>query len=86
MPYSAEDELRTGKILRVSATAPRFRSATMSSGSGPAWAMSSPVGDRLQVKASGGIRTARDAAAMLEAGATRLGLSGSRIVLDGFAD
>ncbi|SHT56586.1 Uncharacterised protein [Mycobacteroides abscessus subsp. abscessus] len=45
MPYSAEDELRTGKILRVSATAPRFRSATMSSGSGPAWAMSSPVGE-----------------------------------------
>ncbi|WP_204251476.1 deoxyribose-phosphate aldolase [Mycobacteroides abscessus] len=48
--------------------------------------MAETVGDRLQVKASGGIRTARDAAAMLEAGATRLGLSGSRIVLDGFAD
>ena len=38
-----------------------------------------------QVKASGGIRTAADAVAMLDAGATRLGLSGSRAVLDGFA-
>lgn len=36
-----------------------------------------------QVKASGGIRTAGDAVAMLDAGATRLGLSGSAAVLDG---
>ncbi len=35
------------------------------------------------VKASGGIRTAADALAMLDAGATRLGLSGTRAVLDG---
>jgi deoxyribose-phosphate aldolase len=35
------------------------------------------------VKASGGIRTAADAIAMLAAGATRLGLSGTRGVLDG---
>ncbi|MBA0046051.1 deoxyribose-phosphate aldolase [Mycobacteroides sp. LB1] len=46
--------------------------------------MAETVGDRLQVKASGGIRTSQDAAAMLDAGATRLGLSGSRSVLDGF--
>jgi deoxyribose-phosphate aldolase len=39
--------------------------------------------DRLGVKASGGIRTAADALAMLDAGATRLGLSGTRAVLDG---
>ncbi len=38
---------------------------------------------RLGVKASGGIRTAADAVAMLDAGATRLGLSGTRAVLDG---
>jgi deoxyribose-phosphate aldolase len=37
----------------------------------------------LEVKASGGIRTAADAIAMLNAGATRLGLSGTRAVLDG---
>ena len=45
--------------------------------------MAAAVGDRLGVKASGGIRTAKDALAMLDAGATRLGLSGTRGVLDG---
>jgi deoxyribose-phosphate aldolase len=45
--------------------------------------MAGTVGDRLGVKASGGIRTAADAVAMLDAGATRLGLSGTRVVLDG---
>lgn len=38
----------------------------------------------LGVKASGGIRTAADAAVMLDAGATRLGLSGTHAVLNGF--
>lgn len=45
--------------------------------------MAETVGGRLGVKASGGIRTAEDALAMLDAGATRLGLSGTRGVLDG---
>lgn len=45
--------------------------------------MAETVGGRLGVKASGGIRTAADAIAMLDAGATRLGLSGTRAVLDG---
>ncbi|KQH78243.1 2-deoxyribose-5-phosphate aldolase [Mycobacterium gordonae] len=45
--------------------------------------MAATVGGRLGVKASGGIRTASDALAMLDAGATRLGLSGTRAVLDG---
>jgi deoxyribose-phosphate aldolase len=45
--------------------------------------MAATVGDRLGVKASGGIRTAADATAILDAGATRLGLSGTRAVLDG---
>ncbi len=45
--------------------------------------MARTVGNRLGVKASGGIRTAQDAVAMLDAGATRLGLSGTRAVLDG---
>ncbi len=45
--------------------------------------MADAVGGRLGVKASGGIRTAADALAMLDAGATRLGLSGTRAVLDG---
>ena len=45
--------------------------------------MVATVAPRLEVKASGGIRTAEDAVAMLDAGATRLGLSGTRAVLDG---
>jgi deoxyribose-phosphate aldolase len=45
--------------------------------------MADAVGGRLGIKASGGIRTAADALAMLEAGATRLGLSATRAVLDG---
>jgi deoxyribose-phosphate aldolase len=45
--------------------------------------MAETVGGRLGVKASGGIRSTADALAMLDAGATRLGLSGTRAVLDG---
>ena len=45
--------------------------------------MAGAVDGRLGVKASGGIRSAADAIAMLDAGATRLGLSGTRAVLDG---
>lgn len=45
--------------------------------------MTGVVGGRLGVKASGGIRTAQTAIEMLDAGATRLGLSASRAVLDG---
>ncbi|BBZ37303.1 deoxyribose-phosphate aldolase [Mycobacterium conspicuum] len=45
--------------------------------------MAEAVGQRLGVKASGGIRTTAAALAMLDAGATRLGLSGTRAVLDG---
>ena len=43
--------------------------------------MAKTVGGRLGVKASGGIRTAADAVAMVEAGATRLGLSASGQIL-----
>lgn len=45
--------------------------------------MAQTVGGRLGVKASGGVRTSAEALAMIAAGATRLGLSGSRAVLDG---
>jgi deoxyribose-phosphate aldolase len=45
--------------------------------------MAATVAGRLGVKASGGIRTAEAALAMIAAGATRLGLSGTRAVLDG---
>lgn len=45
--------------------------------------MARTVGDRLGVKASGGIRDWDAAWAMVSAGATRLGLSGTRAVLEG---
>lgn len=45
--------------------------------------MAKTVGGRLGVKASGGIRDWATAQAMVAAGATRLGLSGTRAVLDG---
>jgi deoxyribose-phosphate aldolase len=45
--------------------------------------MRETVGDRLGVKASGGIRDTATALAMLGAGASRLGLSGTRAVLNG---
>jgi deoxyribose-phosphate aldolase len=41
------------------------------------------VGGRLGIKASGGIATAQEALALIAAGATRLGTSETRIVLDG---
>ena len=44
--------------------------------------MSQTVGERLGVKASGGIRDWETAQAMVAAGATRLGLSGTRAVLE----
>ncbi len=47
--------------------------------------MAQTVGGRLGVKASGGIRTTDAALAMIDAGATRLGLSGTRAVLDGLS-
>ena len=48
--------------------------------------MARTVGGQLGIKASGGIRTAQAAVAMIEAGATRLGLSATRAVLDGLND
>lgn len=46
-------------------------------------AMASAVGGRLGVKASGGIRTAGTALAMITAGATRIGASATAAILDG---
>lgn len=48
--------------------------------------MADTVGRRLGVKASGGIANAEQAAAMIAAGATRLGLSRTATVLAGFPE
>jgi len=49
-------------------------------------AMAVAVGGRLGVKATGGIRTADDALAMIAAGATRIGASATAAILDGLAE
>jgi len=43
--------------------------------------MRKTVGEKIGVKASGGIRTYADAIAMIEAGASRIGASASRAIL-----
>ncbi len=48
--------------------------------------MRETVGDQVGVKASGGIRDAETAQAMVAAGASRLGLSGTAVVLEGIED
>lgn len=48
--------------------------------------MRETVGDRLGVKASGAIRTVEAAEEMIAAGASRLGLSGSKGILAGLSD
>lgn len=48
--------------------------------------MRATVGDRLGVKASGGIRDAAAAVAMIEAGASRLGVSATKAILAGLED
>jgi len=45
--------------------------------------MRNTVGADIGVKASGGIRTTADALAMIEAGASRIGASASRVILSG---
>ena len=47
--------------------------------------MKQTVGDRAQVKASGGVRSFDEALALIEAGATRLGVSGSAALVTGAA-
>ena len=48
--------------------------------------MRATVGDALGVKASGGIRDAQSALAMIEAGASRLGVSATNAILAGLED
>ncbi len=46
--------------------------------------MAETVGEDTGIKASGGIRDAATARAMIEAGATRIGTSGGRAILTGW--
>jgi len=74
-----DQEKVTACLLAVAAGADFVKTSTGFLGGGATVAdvalMRSTVGTRAGVKASGGIRSARDAMAMIEAGATRLGTS-----------
>ena len=88
LSLAGEDALRSACLAAAGARADFVKTSTGFHPSGGASLdavelMAAAVGSTLGVKASGGIRTADDAVAMLDAGATRLGLSGTRAVLDG---
>jgi deoxyribose-phosphate aldolase len=90
LALAGEDALAAACRSAVDAGADLVKSSTGFHPSGGASVravelMAATVGPGVGVKASGGIRTADDAVAMLSAGATRLGLSGTRAVLDGLA-
>lgn len=86
---AGEDTLTSACLAAVDAGADFVKTSTGFHPSGGASVravelMAAAVGAGIGVKASGGIRTAAGAVTMLNAGATRLGLSGTRAVLDGF--
>ncbi len=82
-----DDQITEGAQLAVSAGAHTVKTST---GFGVAGAtrdaveiLCRAVGPHVGVKAAGGIRTYKEALTMIEAGATRLGLSSTEAVLDG---
>jgi deoxyribose-phosphate aldolase len=81
-----DDEKRTGCALAVDAGAAFVKTSTGYLGHGATLhdvaLIRAAVGPTLGVKASGGILYYEDAVAMLEAGATRLGMSHTQQVLD----
>lgn len=86
-----DDELAAGCLAAERAGAAFVKTSTgFGSGGGATRhaveVMAATVGGRLGIKASGGIRDAATAVAMLDAGATRLGMSASRTVLDALPD
>jgi deoxyribose-phosphate aldolase len=90
--YLTPDEIRTACRLAEEAGADFVKTSTGFGirASGPTGAtpeavqiMLDAVGGRLQVKASGGIRTWADAVAYLDMGCTRLGVGDAAAILDG---
>jgi len=81
-----DDEKRTGCALAIEAGAAFIKTSTGYLGHGATIhdvvLIRAAVGPTLGVKASGGILYYEDAVAMLDAGATRLGMSHTQQVLD----
>ena len=83
-----EDEIRAAAWIAKSVQ-PDFIKTSTGFGSAGATAehvrlMAQTVGDQVGVKAAGGIRTWADCRAMLEAGATRIGASAGRAIVEQF--
>jgi len=80
-----EEQIARGSRLTEAGGADFVKTSTGFAGGGATAAhvrlMRGSVGEGVQVKASGGVRSYADALAMLEAGATRLGTSGSAVIL-----
>lgn len=88
--YLSDDQKKTACELAMRAGADFVKTST-GFGTGGATPhdvalMRGVVGSKLQVKASGGIRTYKDAAAVVEAGADRLGVSASLTILQGIPE
>ncbi|TFF92504.1 deoxyribose-phosphate aldolase [Candidatus Thorarchaeota archaeon] len=86
--YLSEEEIRRACRLVEDAGAHFVKTST---GFGPRGAsiddvriMNDTVGGRLGIKAAGGIGTLKDAKSMIEAGATRIGASRGKTILEGF--
>lgn len=80
-----DEQIARGSRLTEAGGAHFVKTSTGFAGGGATVAhvalMRENVGPDVQVKASGGVRSYADALAMLEAGATRLGTSGSAVIL-----
>ena len=88
--YLSDDQKKTACELAMRAGADFVKTST-GFGTGGATPhdvalMRGVAGSKLQVKASGGIRTYEDAAAVVEAGADRLGVSASLTILQGIPE
>jgi deoxyribose-phosphate aldolase len=88
--YLDDDAVRRGCRIAERVGAAFVKTST---GFGPSGAsvedvrlMRSLVGDRLGVKAAGGIRTCADALAMVEAGASRIGTSAGDVIVAGLSE
>ena len=84
----SDEQIRQACLCAVRANADYVKTSTGFHPAGGAQVnaikiMSETVDGKLGVKASGGIRTSEIALELIAAGATRLGLSGTRAVLDG---
>lgn len=86
--YLTKEEIKKAAEI-AKKVKPDFIKTSTGFGSGGATAedvklMKETVGSEVQVKAAGGIRSWKDCAAMIDAGATRIGTSSSYAILEGW--